>query len=343
MYAALRTWILSVLLLLACGTAAAEPSRDLCLDSTFIQLWQANLSWPATRWASLFDALERLGVREVVVQWSEVDGIRFFDTEAAAITPIDAILALAERHRMHVIMGLSHDTGYWKRVARPDRASYLDARRMRNDALIDALAPRLAGNRTVSGWYVSDEIDDLNWTAALDDSALSAYLQGLANSLDAHGLTHSIAVSGFANAGTPPDSLAQQWKARLEAVPGLKRLYFQDGVGVGKLQVSDLPAYYEALGQQMRRHGGVLLPVVETFVQVAGPPIDNAAYAARPAPLERLEQQIRAARRVGKVASFGVPEYLSPEGGADAAQAYADWLARLDSQHERCDLGNDVK
>jgi hypothetical protein len=335
--------LLSGLLLLACGAGAATPRGDLCLDSTFIQLWEAHRSWPAARWASLFDAFERLGVREVVVQWSEVDGLRFFDAAAPAVGPVDIILQQAERHGMHVVLGLAHDTRYWENVARPDRASYLAGRQASNAALVAALAPRLARSRSVRGWYISDEVDDLNWRMPLDGAALNTYLRDLTERIGAQGPLRSIAISGFASARTSPDSLAQQWRARLDAVPGVKYLYFQDGVGVGKLEVGDLLAYYVALAKEMRQHGGVLVPVVETFVQVAGPPVNDAKYAARPAPLARLAQQVRAARRVGKVASFGVPEYLSPEGGEVAAQAYASWLAMLQAEHQYCGPGSGLK
>lgn len=343
MRAALLSLIVSTLFFRAGPAVPAETRGELCLDSTFIQLWQAHLSWPVARWESLFDAFERLGVKEVVIQWSEVDGVRYFDTRAATAGPVDIILQQAERRGMHVVMGLTHDTHYWERVSQPNRASYLAERKMSNEALIAALAPRLVANRALRGWYISDEIDDLNWTAPQDNSALNTYLRGLTERLGVYSPGRGVALSGFANASTSADNLAQQWQVRLDTVPDLTQLYFQDGIGVGKLQINKLTGHYNALAREMRRHGGAMVPVVETFVQVGGPPIDSASYAARPAPIARLEQQVRTARRAGKVASFGVPEYLSPEGGEAAALAYAQWLALLDKRHEGCGVGNSMR
>jgi hypothetical protein len=237
---------------------------------------------------------------------------------------------------MRVVMGLSHDSRYWERVGHSDKAAYLSERAQQNAALAHALARTFAKSRAVAGWYISEEIDDLNWNDAVAHRMLTGYLQGQSVRLAAIRPARPVSVSAFTNAGTSPDELGRQWKRRLRDVPGLARLYFQDGVGVGKLALGDVPAYYGALRQALAGTGVELVPVVEVFTQVAGAPIDDQPYAAVPANPQRLLAQVQAARRAGKVASFGVPEYLSPVGSVAAGQAYAAWVALLESRNEQC-------
>lgn len=333
---AIRTWALLALIALSTPGAAQERS-PLCIDSTFIQLWDEHRSWPQSRWEELFQSIRRLGVREVIVQWSSLDGRHFFtSTSKEGPGPVETILMLAKKHKMRVVMGLSHDTAYWKQVTPPDKALYMAERARQNSALIDALTPRIRKNRTVVSWYISEEIDDLNWNNASADLVLTEYLRKLATRLSSAGSARFISISAFANAQTSPDVLAAQWKKRLRGVPRLKRIYFQDGVGVGKIPVAEIPAYYAAVGRETKSVGVLLIPVVEVFTQVTGEPLDKQAYSAEPAPLHRLQAQILAARLTGKVSSFGVPEYLSPVGPHPAPQAYAAWISLLESRNEQC-------
>jgi hypothetical protein len=105
---------------------------------------------------------------------------------------------------------------------------------------------------------------------------------------------------------------------------------FQDGVGAGKLAVEDLEPYYAAL-QETLRGACQFQIVVETFTQTGGAPLDLQPFSARPAPLDRIRRQLEMAARhsATPLVAFSAPEYMTPEGGPEAARLYEDYLMRV--------------
>ncbi len=73
----------------------------------------------------------------------------------------------------------------------------------------------------------------------------------------------------------------------------------------------------------------ILTPVVETFRQVDGPPINNNPFRAVPASFSALQRQlaIAAAQPHTGIVAFSLPEYCSPYGIPGAANLYAQYKA----------------
>jgi hypothetical protein len=134
-----------------------------------------------------------------------------------------------------------------------------------------------------------------------------------------------VAISGFANARTDPQTLAMIWKALLSEAP-IDEVLFQDGVGAQKLSLADLEIYLPVLQQAVASQGRDFRVVVELFRQVSARP-----FRARPAPWTELERQLSLAAQYSTsgLMAFSVPEYLTPLGGTEAARlstTYLDWL-----------------
>jgi len=140
----------------------------------------------------------------------------------------------------------------------------------------------------------------------------------------------AVGISGFGNKQTKLAELERFWTALLRRASAIDIVYFQDGIGVGKLTLDVLPQYYEAIRNAAEANKRVFVPVIEAFRQISGEPISEGPFAAAPPDLQRLLRQLELAGRFStRNVAFGVPEYLTTAGGYTASQAYAKFLRRM--------------
>lgn len=324
---ALRALLLSLPagIALRAGTTAAQ-GRSVTpapFATTFLQPLAAHRSWSSAEWELLFAELRVLGMNRLILQWTEFDAIAFHPA------PLERIVSLAARHRFGVMVGLSHRSDYWQAIdARAaDPAGFLGQLRERSLAIARANAGWLRDQPAFVGWYLPEEVDDLNWRVPARRDRLQSHLAETAEVLKALTPDHRVAVSGFANRGTDPEGLAAMWSDLLAAAPGLDEVWFQDGVGVGKLDLAELEPMLRAVAGAVRRAGRELRVIVETFTQVAGAPLDADPFKAVPAPLARVLAQLTlAARWAAEPIAFSAPEYMTPWGGVAAGELGLDYL-----------------
>ncbi len=285
------------------------------------------------RWVRLFEAFRRLGLKRLVVQWTEYDGVVFHAGAGPAPQPppLDILLRLADHSGMKVLVGLAHDSAYWRESERaPQRLPALFDRLLaRSAATAQALRPLVAAHPAFAGWYITEEVDDLSWTPAARP-LLFAYLARLSEALKRLMPEADIALSGFTDSRAAPAAVEAFWRELLAAAPAIGCVLFQDGVGVGKLALEQVPDYLAAAARAARAEERKLAAVVETFRQTAGEPLSDGPFAAEPAPLARVLAQIEAAApHAAELVAFSVPEYMSPAGGPTAGELYRAYLAHL--------------
>lgn len=304
------------------------------LDGSFVQLTRDAALRPRAEWERLFADMAAVGVKQVFVQWTLADGVAFYGREPAGsddVPFVDVLFALAEQHGMRLWLGLAHDAGWWAGIdrTRPAREVevFLARRRIANLDVARALAPSVAGGASFAGWYVPDEIDDKNWLGEERGALVARYLADLGGELATLAPGAGLAVSGFAQGWATPAQVVELWSAIAGRAP-LSLVLFQDGVGAGKLAIDDLPAYLPRLRSALDAHGKELGVVVELFT-VASTKDDPAAFAASPAPLDRVERQIAIDARFvsGPLVGFSMPDYMSPLGGPAAVRAYDAYRA----------------
>lgn len=321
---------LPMLLCLAClaGPVAALAQTPR-FTGTFVQISADKADWDLARWTALFASLRAVGIDEIVVQWS-VDGEvpLYASTQfpAAPRNVLPAVLEAAGGQGLRVVLGLVHDPAYWARIEREPKLVRVYFRRLCAHSLAVAgeLAALVRGNPAFAGFYIPQEIDDRNWLDPARNTVLTEYLGDLTTGLHAVAPDVPVAISGFSNAFADPDLLRQFWESLL-GTTGIDRVLFQDGIGVAKLHHGEAGLFLAAVSRAAQAKGRVYTPVVETFTQVDGPPQNDKPFRAVPAPLDRLQRQLRvagAAPHTGIVA-FSLPEYCSPFGGPEAAALYA--------------------
>ena len=339
----LLTFILTFALF-APGSASAKNSTPR-FTGTFVQLWDSHATWGSTHWSDLFASLRAIGVTEVIVQWTttqpsgtqtnpaQTQGMETARTASAPVQlhpALPLLLQAAEAQHMQIVLGLVHDPAYWDKIkAEPDIVRYY-LRQLRNTSLHTARAALLlpGSKNVVSGFYIPQEIDDKSWLEPERQEALVDCLTSLRAGLQAVAPGLPVAISGFSNAFAEPAILEQLWLTVLKK-SGIERILFQDGVGVHKLRIQETGMFMAAVSRAAQKAGGILTPVVETFRQVDGPPINDNPFRAAPASFSALQRQlvIAAAQPHTGIVAFSLPEYCSPYGIPGAANLYAQYKA----------------
>lgn len=300
-------------------TAEARMDPRPVITQTFFQPLIEHASWPDARFDELFSSLKRLGVGEVILQWTVVGGDFLFahnaPKEAASASPVlEKILPAARRAGLGVRVGLVHDTEWWKRVTLEAGVTEVHLRllRKRHLAVAAALKPLLDQSGCVTGFYLPEEIDDVNWVAPARRALLAEHLKLTRADLAALAPEYPLAIAGFANGFSDPQGFTAMWSELLDA-SGIPLLYFQDGIGVKKQDLDTLPLY-DAAARAAAGARARMIPVVELFTQTAGHGLDQGGFKAVPAPLGRVLAQLRlaAAYGQGQIAAFALPEYASP-------------------------------
>jgi hypothetical protein len=102
---------------------------------------------------------------------------------------------------------------------------------------------------------------------------------------------------------------------------------YQDGIGVGNLPLAYVRNYLDAMKTAVEGAKRELRVIVEVFRQVDGE-FNGRAFRAIPAPFALILPQMQAAAAYSKdgLVAFSVLEYLTPNGGDEAARSYQDYL-----------------
>lgn len=341
-------WICVFLLMANLQAAAAADPKDRgavasagCLRGTFIQLVSDNWSWPKERWEQLFSQLDDLKISKVIVQWSVIDGQALYPSRNFKSTGqpvLEWILSLADKYRMSVMVGLVHQSSHWEVVGKVDqRNAYLVSELGRIAQSVDELVPIVAGHESFGGWYISQEIDDLNWKDQTSNDNLRSFLFQTTTLLKTVTPKARVGVSAFANNATAPEEIGAFWNRMLAQVKNLDIVYFQDGIGVHKLDLTNLPAYYKAMNTVAANNKREMVPVIELFTQTGGMPINDNPFTATAAPLERVLDQIALADAYSNNhVVFSVPEYLSSFKDLPAQEAFDKYTAHMKAKGLSC-------
>lgn len=310
-----------------CGPAGAP-------DATFYQPLAAHGERGAAEWDAFGQTLVQAGIQTIYAQWSILDGVALFPLsesvnkeiyakhiKMADSLPLPGLLAMAGGSGIGVWIGLDLDPTFFRVHERnPDLLRvYFLRRELALEALLPDLKTLVRSSPAFRGWYITDEIDDLNWQDKARKTLLIehfAKMTGLLASLTETPVP--VAISGFSNGRTSPSVLADFWNSVLEE-SHIDRLLFQDSVGAGKLSVQESRLYRDALARKLDTR---LHMVVETFSMQKQNQDDNNFVSIPTTPAEMSDRLTLAmGARVGRPVLFSAPEYLLPSDTMDIRQS----------------------
>lgn len=289
-------------------TPPLQLSQSAAADTTFLQIWNKHSTIGRRHWKNLFADLKNLGFSQVILQWTQYDNYQFSSPASPAL---DNLIAAAAENDISLWIGLSYDSKFWDKIQHQSTKqlqTYFDARTAGNKILLENLEKTIAAApaRIIKGIYISDEIDDLNWVKPENRAAFSAYIKELSDLVSTYTSVRTLAISSFSNGISRPIQYASYISDIIDGT-GITTLFFQDGVGVGKLTIPQSGFYAQALNDRLRSDTTVWT-VVELFEQTK----PDEEFAARPATFDRVLAQIESAKAAtpGTIAVFSAPDYL---------------------------------
>ncbi|KMK16866.1 hypothetical protein ABW09_19030 [Pluralibacter gergoviae] len=268
--------------------------------------WQPQLrdsSVSAARWQALMQTLRRDGFDTLIVQWTAWGSA--FDSDARR-QALQQRAAAARAAGLRVIVGLRADPDFFQRQKQPPAAlrSYLGRLRVADIAQ----AKRWAS--AADGWYISAEIDDLNWRGPAARRELLSWLSATRRQLAAVGPQPVYISSFFAGNMTPEGYRQLVDEVRNTGVAA----WIQDGRGASTLTPAERQRYLsEAAGCGGRTPAGGV--VYELFATRPG-----ATFSAAPLPAAELAAQRAQRSACGKDNLYFSLRYLPAARGVLSAE-----------------------
>lgn len=189
------------------------------------------------QWQSVLSKLKGQGIYTLVLQWSRYDDA-FRDGKSRAWLEQKAQLTAA--NGMKLVIGLAADGRFFERQKQPLPAleNYLNRLRA-NDIAVAKRWVDVLGEKSIAGWYISSELDDLRWRDPKMQQAALSWLGKTRLSL-AGVADKPVAVSSFFAGNMTPDSY-RKWVTTISH-SGVK-VWVQDGAGTQMLTNAERALY----------------------------------------------------------------------------------------------------
>lgn len=303
---------------------ALLPCRAAQVGTTFVQLNREAGQRSVEAWVADFGKMREVGISAVIVQWSAEGDIAYVKDRRLPQTEqydtLPRLFEAAAHHGITLQLGLYSEPSFWGHITADGRVlrDFFLVRVARNEVLQRVLVDRFGEQDGFVGYYIPDEIDDLNWRNPRRRDALTSYLTLMVKRLGVNDPERPVAVSAFFKGRTAPRLFADNLFTLLQGT-GIDAVLVQDGRGTRTSTGAHVGDYFEALTKRWGEDVTSLWAVVEAFTQTSAEGEPFSASAAAPA---RFSEQIKRAYAHfdDRVVMFTFLEYVDPERG-DAPRA----------------------
>ena len=328
--------LITIMIILSRPLFSKEPEPIHPIQGTFIQLHEdPHGQWDENEWVIFFSYLKKLKISNLYLQWTVEDTRAFFSSnsfQSVEFPPLETILKLAEQLDIKINIGLVYDGEYWNQITknRHQVKVYLDGLLSRSTLAAEQIAPIAIKYKSFNGWYITEEVDDINWRLVDKRELLFAYLGQLSSTLEKLTPGYQIAISGFCNGRINIAKFKKFWDQLFKRTR-INLALFQDGIGVNKLTFSKLPDYLAAFKQAAVDNQKEIGVIIEIFRQTDGYPINKKPFQAVPADLSRINLQRQVANRFSQnIIAFSIPSYMMPIAGNSGESLYNRYLADIE-------------
>ncbi|XZG71401.1 DUF4434 domain-containing protein [Chitinibacteraceae bacterium HSL-7] len=212
-----------------------------------VMIWQPLIAHGKTSedgWDRMLQALKRSQSKQVMLQWLQYGEHSFWRSDDWLRDRI----AWLDDNGVGVIAGLYLSRHYFEVLNADDATLQLHLNQSGNNNI--ALARHLVkrrGGPLLRGWYLPQEIDDLNWQTPHRRALLLAYLKSMRTQLKALAPNVPVYVSTFFSGAMPPKQYAA-FLAELSNETGIIWLV-QDGFGTRRHPAPSADSYLAAVSQ----------------------------------------------------------------------------------------------
>jgi|WetSurMetagenome_2_1015567.scaffolds.fasta_scaffold00139_33 hypothetical protein len=331
---------ITIVFLLIPGPAFPENAEAGCngrINASFIQPLYAHDTFTMENWNKLFNELENLGICRLIVQWTVYDNTAFYQSKqfrSLNNNVIETILQKASERGIKVYVGLYNSGDYWTMIGKNDRAVdvYMDRTYTNTAKAAGELVPLAEKYPSFAGWYITQEIDDVNWLQPSKKKVLVDFLKKTTQRLRKLTPGKPVAISGFSNAFLDPESFKSFWNSLIRSShPDL--VLFQDGIGAKKQTFITAPLYFKKIHEAASENSVKLSIIVEIFRIVSENP-----FRAIPAPIKEIAGQIELASPYSGdlMTAFSIPEYMTSLAGDEALGLQKDYLDQYNLLKNSC-------
>lgn len=303
------------------------------LGSSFIQIWNGTGcdcgGWDQQRWEEEIDKMQDVCLNELIVQYSVYDDNAWYEPSALSYVnytnaTLNNLFLAAEAKGFDIKLGLYFDED-WNSADKSNQSTY-DLLLQKHKDVIDELYSLFGSSTSFNGWYIPQEINDLEWQNAADRDKLANWLQDISVYAHSKNATKTVMIAPFFNLWQPADLVGLWYDDVLTIASDLDAVFPQDGVGITLKDVdTDMPLYFDAIKTVCDNHGVLFGATIETFLQTDGWPVNGNSFAAVPGSIDRINKQIwEASEYTDQLIQFSW-SYMQPDIGASQLQLYNDY------------------
>lgn len=312
---------------------AASPCHTKGVTRTFLQPWGEDADRSPEEWSALFAELGRLGLQQVILQWTSYGSLLIYhDTRSGYESRpyLDNLIRAARQQQIKLWIGLHYDPDFWIHIdpQKQNTEAYLNRRliefSLRLPALVHDIEQADPGGNVIEGWYISDEIDDINWQEVERQELLRRYLRSVRRLLGNYRPHWPVMISTFSNGQQSAQAFAAFWPATL-GYSGIDTLLFQDGIGVKKLSLTKLDRYFKVLQEKLNSSQHNLEAIVEIFQLPKKP---SKEFMTEAADFSRIAEQLKVIKMYSQrpITVFSAPDHLLPNRDARSKALHHAWL-----------------
>jgi len=207
-------------------------------------------------WKRVLPTMHSFGMKILILQWSRYDVVDFMKHKGW----LEEILKEAKFQNIRVVVGLYGDNKYFKNIEnkRLNLSTYFETLYKVNIQQAKEVYSVAKSFPNFSGWYFTEEVDDLNFKDKKREEALKVYFARLSKDIKKVA-NKPIYLSGFYGQNSSPKEYAEMLNS---VVPKGVHLLLQSGVGAKLVKLDESKSYMQEFKKSYK---GQFTPIVELF------------------------------------------------------------------------------
>lgn len=316
------------------NTYTPPTSGTKTIIGSFIQLWNtvgcSCGQFTLGQWKTELQKMKDACMDKIFIQYGVYDHLSWYTPSSLSgvttnYNALNLIFQAAEELNMKVHTGLYFDET-WNSASKNSAWTYSSLLTKQQNT-IDELWNLFGNSSAFGGWYIPQELNDLEWQGTTEKNLLFSFINDVSNYAKTKDNSKPVAIAPFFNLWLASDELASWYNELFTAANSLDQVYIQDGVGI-TLKDPDfhIPLYFSKLKPVFDQHGVEFNMTAESFQQLTGWPLDEGNFSAEPASWDRFKKQLWAAEKQGvnDVIQFSW-QYMQPGNSAKSDSLYKNY------------------
>ncbi|MEY3417406.1 MAG: hypothetical protein RL060_1518 [Bacteroidota bacterium] len=303
------------------------------LNGSFIQLWNTNGcacgQWTQSQWEDQMQSMKDVCMDKLIIQYSIYKDNAWYSPSNASFVnytnpTLSYMFSAAQKVGINLYLGLYFDET-WNSTDKSLSTTYSDLL-VNHKKTIDELYNLYGNQSNFEGWYIPQEINDLEWQTNSNRDLLANWLQQTASYAKTKDVSKKVIIAPYFGPNQPADILQNWYEQLLTIATNIDIVSPQDGVGTSTKDIDvDIPLYFNAIKNAVHGKNKSFWATAESFTQTHGWPIDNSNFAALPTSILNLSQQLSEEKQFATNLIQFEWGYMQPGLNASTQKLYDDY------------------